>query len=154
MYCSTCGSALPANLSFCNRCGAKTNAEKSEDLSNPSPYPESLIWAMVSVFVAGMGVTIGLMAVMKNIAGFSRGIMLVMTFLSFFMMFVIEAVFISMFMRGRKALELDDHRRTKNNATRELIEAQPLTLQEPVASVTEQETRAFEPVYRKQGSDQ
>lgn len=155
MYCSACGSALPANLTYCNRCGARVSPVKEDEVAKPvESYSESLVWAIVSVFIAGSGVIIGMMAVMKQVVGFDLNVILTIAFLCFFMMFVVEALFISLLISSKKAAkELTDPVRLKEHATRELVEARPLNLTEPVPSVTEHETRTFEPVYNKQRSN-
>lgn len=152
MYCSSCGSALPTKLTYCNRCGAKVGGANLDDIAKPVEfYPESLVWAVVSVFIGGLGVIIGLMAVMKEVVHFDLSIIWALTLISFLLLLVVEGVFISMLFSSKKTaqrlLGLD---RTKENTTRELDEANMLALPEPVPSVTEQTTRAFEPVYNKQ----
>jgi hypothetical protein len=117
-------------------------------------FPDSLLWAIVSVFVVGLGCTIGLMAVMKNVVGFNNNIILTVTLLSFFLMFVVEGVFIwQLLSRRNVGKEVFDVERLKNTATRELDAAQARTLPEPMPSVTENTTRAFEPIYNKVKSD-
>jgi len=152
MFCSACGSALPANLTYCNRCGAKLGGVKADDIAKPVEfYPESLVWAVVAVFLGGLALTIGLMSVMKEVVHFDLGMIWVVTLISFFIMLVIEGVFISMFFSSKKTaqrlLGLD---RSREHTTKELDEAHRLALPEPVPSVTEEATRTFEPVYTKQ----
>jgi predicted amidophosphoribosyltransferase len=68
MYCSSCGAAVSQDLSYCNRCGAKLNGVKGDSAIKLSEAkPESLINAIVAVFVCGLGAIIGLMAVMKAV---------------------------------------------------------------------------------------
>src|SRR5260370_2361169 len=67
MYCSSCGLALARDLAYCNHCGARVNGSKDDRVIKAAElFPDSLIWAIVSVFVAGIGCVIDLMAVMKN----------------------------------------------------------------------------------------
>lgn len=151
MYCSTCGAAIPQNLTYCNRCGARVGA-KVDDLTKPIElYPGSLIWAIVAVFIGGLGAIIGLIAVMKEVAGFDLSMVWAVTMISFIMMLGIEGVLIWMFFSGRKtAKQLISGNRLKEQTTKELVEGSMPLLAEPMASVTEQTTRAFEPVYNKQ----
>ena len=144
MYCSSCGSAVPQNLSFCNRCGAKVDAiNKPAELS-----PNSLLNAIVAVFVLGLGAIVGLMALMKG-----DPIILAAAMLSFLLMLVIEGVLIGLLLKGRKgAKEAGGTERLKEQTTRELEGAQARLLPEPVASVTEQTTRTLEPIYRDRQS--
>ena len=141
MYCSTCGSAVAQNLSYCNRCGASLS--RSSELSL-----DSLIWAIVSLLIAGVGVNIGLLAVMKKVVGFHEGLIITVTFLSFLALLTAEGVLIRILLgvwRGNG--RADNALRPNEQTTRELGEAQPRELPEPLPSVTEETTRAFEPTY-------
>ncbi len=150
MYCSSCGTAVAAGLSYCNYCGAKLSAAKNVGITTPAElFPESLVWAMVTVFIVGLGCTIGLMAVMKDFE-FSKGSILAFTSLLFLLTLVIEGVFIGMLLgRKRGAKVAGDTKGLKPPATTELGAADVRALPEPVASVTEHTTRAFEPLQRE-----
>jgi hypothetical protein len=147
MYCSSCGSAVSQSLTYCSRCGAKLrSAEASLTL-------DSLVWAIVSLLVAGVGVIIGLMAVMKNVVGLHEGIIVVITALSFLALLTAEGVLIRILLGAWKGVrEADDAAGRKEQTTRELVEAQPRELPEPVPSVTEHTTRTFEPAYGERKS--
>lgn len=150
MYCSSCGSAVPANLRYCNHCGAKVNTKRNDDAPQPELFPESLVWAIVSIFVVGIGATIGLMAVMKEVLHFDMSLIMFFSLLSFGLMTVIEAVFIWLLLSrsriGKRQLQ------GKETPAQELSDASPRLLSDPVPSVTEQTTRAFEPVHQKRKS--
>ncbi len=151
MYCSTCGAAIPQNLTYCSRCGARVSG-KGDEIAKPIElYPESLIWAIVAVFIGGLGVIIGLMAVMKEVVGFDLSLVWAVTMISFMMMLGIEGVLIFMFFSGKKtARQLISGSRLKEQKMKELEEGSIPLLPEPVHSVTEHTTRAFEPVFNKQ----
>ena len=151
MYCSACGSAIPTNLSYCNRCGARVGTANDDSIAKPSStYPESLVWAIVAVFVCGLGAVIGLMAVMKKVVGFDAGIILAITYISLFMTLAVVGVFIAMLLKNRiRTNESIDHAELKEHQTKELAEGQMPALQEPLSSVTDDTTRAFEPIYRR-----
>jgi uncharacterized membrane protein YvbJ len=155
MYCSSCGSVVTQGLSYCNHCGAKLNGAKSESVTKSSElFPDSLVWAIVSVFVVGLGCIIGLMALMKDLLNFNTGIILTIASLSFLLMFAIEGVFIWMLLsRRRGAKEVRDTEEAKEQVTKELDAAQPRALAEPVPSITEHTTRKFEPVYSERKTD-
>jgi hypothetical protein len=127
---------------------------KGEDITKPAElFPESLVWAIVTVFVAGLGATIGLMAVMKQVLDF-KGVIIAFTLLSFLLMLVVEGVFIWMLLgRKRGAKEVGDTARLKEHAMKELGAAQALGLPEPAPSVTEHTTREFEPIYSEPKSE-
>lgn len=155
MYCSSCGAAVAQNLSYCHRCGAKVIGATDESINQPAElFPESLVWAIVSVFIVGLGAIIGLMAVMKEVVGFNLSIILAVTVVSFLLMLAVEGVLIWLLLHGKKgAKEVNDAQRLKEQATKELGAAQPRALPDPVPSVTEHATRAFEPSYRERESN-
>jgi uncharacterized paraquat-inducible protein A len=155
MYCSSCGKVVTPGLSYCNHCGAKLSGAKGESVTKSSElFPDSLIWAIVSIFVVGLGCIIGLMAVMKDLLNFNTGIILTITLLSFLLMFAIEGVFIWMLLnRRRGAKEVREAKQPNEQVTKELDAAQARALAEPVSSITEHTTRKFEPTYSERKTD-
>ena len=153
MYCSSCGVAVAQGLSYCNYCGEKLNGAKGDSvIKSPEVKPESLVTAMVMVFVFGLVAIMGLMAVMNRL-NLYVGQILALTLLSFLIMLLIEGVFISLLLRrARGAEEARDTAPLKEQATKELDAAQAKVLPEPVPSVTEHTTRAFEPIYTERKS--
>jgi hypothetical protein len=154
MYCSACGVAVAQGLSYCNYCGAKLSGAKSDNAINSSEVkPELLVSAMVGLFVLGLAGIIGLMAVMKAVLDLNVGLILAFTLLSFLIMLLLEGVIIRLLLlRKRGAEEAGDPLRLKEHATKELDTAQGRVLPEPVPSVTEHTTRAFEPIYNERTS--
>ena len=154
MYCSSCGVAVAQGLSYCNYCGAKLNGVKGEtQIKSSEVKPETLVAAMVIVFVFGLGAITVLMGVMKAVLGLNVGQILAFTLLSFLIMLLIEGVCIRLlFRRKRGTEEAGDTVPLKGQATKELDAAQARGLPEPVPSVTEHTTRAFEPVYNDRTS--
>ena len=145
MYCSSCGAAIARDLSYCNHCGARVNGAKGDGVSKPAqPIPDSLVAAIVFVFVGGLGCVIGLMAVMKNY-GLNDGLVIAFSLLIFLLMLVVESVFIWLLLSRKR--EVREAGRLDEQTTKELGAAQVQALPEPTASVTEHTTRAFEPVY-------
>jgi len=153
MYCSACGVAVAQGLSYCNYCGAKLNGVKGETrIKSPEVKPELLVSAMVMVFVFGLVAIAFLMVVMKEVLG-NAGQVLAFTLLSFLVMLSIEGVIIRLLLRRKRGTEeAGDTVRMKGPATKELDAAQARTLPEPVPSVTEHTTRAFEPIYNERTS--
>ena len=155
MYCPSCGVAVAQGLSYCNHCGAKLNGEKGDTLIKASELrAESLIIsAMVGLFILGLGAIAVLIGVLKAVAGFDLPILLAVTVLSFVLMLVVEGVLIGLLLKGRRgAKEAGDTERLEEQTTKELGEAQARALTDPVPSVTEQTTRAFEPIYGERRS--
>jgi anaerobic C4-dicarboxylate transporter len=151
MYCSACGSAIPANLSYCNKCGARIGTANNDSIAKPSQtYPESLIWAIVAVFVCGLGAIIGMMAVMKNVVGFETHLILAITMISLLLTVAVEGLFITLLFKSKlPATDSIQTPRLKEHQTKELAQGERLGLPEPLSSVTEETTRAFEPIYRR-----
>lgn len=148
MYCSTCGSAAGHGLTYCNHCGAKL-APAQTDIAKTTDVSESLVWAIVAVFVIGIGATIGLMAVMKNELHFHTGLIIFFSLMSFVLMTAIEAVFISLLLRRTKTRKDATSIAQDQKETKELAGAPARVLAEPMASVTEETTRAFEPMFER-----
>lgn len=62
MYCDRCGKQIDDALNFCNACGAQLKKEKSEQQS----VLNMLITALIVVCTAGLGVLVGLMAILLD----------------------------------------------------------------------------------------
>ena len=143
-YCSSCGASVGKGLSYCNRCGEKVIETGGDDLRQEAELSyDSLIWAMVAVFIGGLGVIIGLMAVMKRVLDFNDGLILGFTSLSFLMWFIIEGVLISLMWRRRANDDTTDAT-TGAAILAALRQAQERALPGPLHSVTEHTTRSLE----------
>ena len=151
MYCSTCGAAVAQGTSFCNLCGAKLNGAQGGESSGLTP--DGLVWAMVTVFVVGLGGIIGLMAVMKEAVHFSNEVILAVAGMFLLLIFAIELVFVGLLLKRTRAAKLaTEAAASKSAETKELGAAQPAALPEHMPSVTEHTTRAFEPSYVERGA--
>jgi hypothetical protein len=148
MYCSSCGTAAMQGLNYCKRCGAKLSGAKDEEIAKPAePPPEILIIGMVISFVAGLGVIMGLMAVMKRI-DFPQALITAFSLISFLMMLVIEGVFIWKLSGPRRAAkELRDTGRLKEQEMKELGAEQTSWIIDPAPSVSEHTTHTLEPIH-------
>jgi len=152
MYCSSCGVAVSQGLTYCNYCGAKLTGEKGDNAIKSSEVkPESLVWGMVAVLVFGFVAIVFLMMAMKMV-GLNVGQILAFTILSFLIMLLVEGVFIWQLWRRKRGAEETGAALSKEQATKELDVAQARVLPEPMPSVTEHTTRAFEPIYRERKS--
>jgi hypothetical protein len=151
MYCSSCGVAVGQGLTYCNYCGAKLNhadsADKPPDIK-PAGLVGGLVTMMVATFVMGLFVITIFMGVMKTVLHFEYGPLVAFTMLSFLIMLMLEGIFIRLLFRPLKRHDSEPRNtfRTNRTATKEL-EAQSRSPLEPVPSVTEHTTRAFDPIY-------
>ena len=149
MYCSSCGVAVAPGLTYCNYCGEKLSRTRNDRLTrSPEVKPETLVASMVFIFVFGLGAIAVLMVVMKAGLHLENGLILFIALLSFIVMLSLEGVFIRLLFRHRRGAEdAGDTVLRKGPKTRELDAAQARGLPEPMPSVTEHTTRAFDPIY-------
>jgi len=147
MYCSSCGVAVTQGLTYCNYCGAKLNYADSGD-KPPEIRPGGLVTMMVATFIMGLFVITIFMGVMKTVLHFEYGPLVAFTMLGFLIMLMLEGIFIRLLFRPLKRRDSEPRNTFQNNrgSTKEL-EAQSRMPLEPIASVTENTTRAFYPVY-------
>ena len=147
MYCSSCGSAVPPGLSYCNRCGADLRVKEESTGDRSGPGPNSLVWAIVAVTTIGLFLLIALMVFMKDLH-FNDGLIngfAAATLLSVMLVDVLFAWLLLSSRRGQAKVILEE---LKAERTRELTAAQTHTLPEPAPSVTDHTTRTLEPVPR------
>ena len=147
MYCSACGVAVAQGLTYCNYCGAKLGGASDNALKSSGPRPEYLVFAMMAVFIFGVGAITLLMGMMKSVLGLAVESVLVFALLPFLVMLLLEGVFIRLLLRRARGVEETSYTpRSKEQVTNELDAAHARALPEPVASVTEHTTRAFAPI--------
>lgn len=154
MYCSSCGADVMQGVSFCNHCGTRLALTQSGHIAKQlATLPESLIWAIVAIFVIGLGCTIGLMAMMKELLNFNNTLIVAFALFCLSLMTVVEGVFIWMLLtRHRSSKESGDKARLKEQVTKELNTAQARALPEAKPSVTEHTTRTLEPAFSERKS--
>jgi hypothetical protein len=152
MYCSSCGVAVAQGLSYCNHCGAKLGVERGDGAGRSSELkPELLVSAMAGVFILGLAAIALLMLVMRAV--FAEPLIIAFTLLSFLLLLLVEGVLIGLLLRRtRGAKATSGAAPSKEQDTKELNAAQARGLPEPVPSVTEHTTRAFEPIYGERKS--
>ena len=149
MYCSTCGVAIAESLSYCNHCGARLIASNTDKVAIPREVkPELLVSSMVLTFVFGLLAISVLLGVMKSVLGLELGQILAFAGLSFLILIVLEGVFLLLLLRRNRGAEKQTKTELQaGQTTKELGEPQVQALPEPLASVTDHTTRAFEPIY-------
>lgn len=147
MYCSSCGVAVTQDLTYCNYCGAKLNRDSVD--KPPDIRPGGLVTMMVATFVLGTFAITMLMGMMKAVLHFEYGPILALTLLSFLIMLGLEGVFILLLFRRKRGDYEPSEKKQDNRATTKELEAQSRSPIEPIPSVTEHTTRAFDPIYSK-----
>jgi predicted amidophosphoribosyltransferase len=155
MYCSTCGGTLTPGLSYCNHCGARLGEPGVKGGTKPAElFPDSLIWAIVTVFIMGLGGTIALTAVMKDARAFEAGQILGISFFCLIAMLAVEAVLVYVLLSRRsEGKEMKGKPKLEATTVRDLKAGSDLALPEPPLSVTDHTTRTLEPVYRERQQD-
>jgi len=148
MYCSTCGVAVAESLSYCNHCGARIVTLNNDKVTSREVQPGLLVSAMAGTFILGMFAITALLGVMKAILGLQVGQILGFAALSFSILIFLEGVYLFLlFRRNRGAEERSSTDSLAPHTTKELGTPQPPALQEPLSSVTDHTTRAFDPIY-------
>jgi hypothetical protein len=153
MYCSSCGVAVVEDLSYCKRCGAKLGGAQADGVKSTVLSPTSLVWAMVSVFIIGLGAIIALLAVMKGTDPFNEAMIKAFAVLSFLLMLAAEGVFTWLLLGRKEATKASGPTQLKAETTGELGAAERM-LPEPVTSVTEHTTRTMGPLYSERESSE
>ena len=152
MYCASCGKAAKKGVTYCTRCGARADGSTEHAASKLTEASFiTLVAGLMGIPIAGLGVVIGLMSVMKEM-GFSKELIIVFASLGFLLLLAAEAVFIWLLVQnraGRADKENGVNAGLKGVETRELGEAQVRALPEPMPSVTESATRPFEAIPRE-----
>ena len=148
MYCSTCGVAVAESLSYCNHCGARILTNRDEVDTSRDVKPGLLVSAMAGTFILGLFAITALLGVMKSVLGLQVGQILGFAALCFLMLIFLEGVYLRLLFRRNRGGE--ERARTESLAghtTKELNAPQAQALREPLSSVTDQTTRAFDPIY-------
>ena len=156
MYCSTCGAAVIQGLNYCKNCGTKVNdAKENADKLSESSF-NLLVAAVLAIPIAGLGVIIGLMSVMKDTLGFSNQLIGAFIAGAFLLLFTSEMTLIWLLVqRTRLVRKPEDNPRSKDSAQlpevviKGLNAAKTRELGEPIPSVVENTTRSLEPIARE-----
>ena len=148
MYCQSCGIRLTQQMRYCNRCGAllikpDNSADQKRYEKRLDNYLDGLFW----VTVLGLAFIFGGLILLKRFA-FKEWVLITFVSVSstaFLINFVVNLLGTLRLLKGAREIELPRESTTKE------LNSGPTLLAEPVApaSVTENTTRAFEPVLNK-----
>jgi Na+-transporting methylmalonyl-CoA/oxaloacetate decarboxylase gamma subunit len=155
MYCPSCGTELVQEMSYCNRCGANL-----KPVLNQAGVPSTrLVGATWAISVAVAAITLGGFAMVFTLimALVSRGVRfteagMALIFAALMIILAIDWLLIRQLSRviGKSQSSGDtDEKASKGNLTEKPVAQLGAPRDAPVSSVTENTTRAFEPVYRE-----
>ena len=148
MYCSTCGVAVAESLSYCNHCGTRIALSDSNKLaSSREVQPGLLVSAMAGTFILGTFAITALLGVLKSVLGLASGQILGFAALCFLIMLFLEGVYLVLLFRRNRDAGERPRTEPAGQTTKELGTPQVHALREPLASVTDETTRAFEPIF-------
>jgi hypothetical protein len=157
MYCSTCGTVVIKGLNYCNNCGARIGGAQTDDTLKLSESSFNLlVAAILAIPIAGLGIIIGLMSVMKEKLGFTNELIGAFIAGAFIMLIVAEMALIWLLIQRTKMVKkADDDSSLKDNAQlpevviKGINAAKTRELVEPIPTVTENTTRSLEPIARE-----
>lgn len=145
MYCAACGSEINDKLNFCKNCGAKI-AKEEED--TPRTMMNELLVTLTWVALGGLGILIGLTAVLLKNGFDHQGIMVIVGL-------YLAALFGICFMLLKQLPKLIDAKLHQKAGAPESYQppqlfakttAQLEEHREPAVSITENTTRNFEKI--------
>lgn len=149
MYCQTCGGRLAQALSYCNHCGANLSTLKVQSPAGTAGTEiDTLLWVIVGTTITLLGMALGALVLINN-GAINERLGMAFVILTFVTLVVSDGVLVWRLLRLNRGAEEIRAVPQLNDLSNE--ERDPLTARalyeplEPVSSVTEQTTRAFEP---------
>lgn len=156
MFCPSCGKSIDSGLSYCKHCGARVAGISDDSVDQ---IPESsfnlLVIALIGLPIAGIGVIIGLLSVMKKELGFGEEMIGVIVFMSFILLLLAELGLIWLLRHHTKMSKRSAEMRqpalaqTPDVVIKGLAEAHTQPAYQPMESVTEHTTRTLDAVPRE-----
>jgi hypothetical protein len=115
---------------------------------------DSLVWAIASVTIVGLGAVIGLMAVMKEVLHFPDSLIVAFSLLFLLAFLGVDSAFVWLLVKLKNGPKESGYKANqKALATRDLDDGQPRGLPEPVMSVTERTTRTLETAHQERKAE-
>jgi len=153
MYCHICGGRLAQALGYCNHCGAHLSTQKVQgQAGTASVAMDTLLWVIVGTTITLLGMALGALVLMKN-GAINERLGMAFVILTFVALLVSDGVLVWRFLNLNRGAEevsdvadLNELSSEEPNALSARALREPL---EPVSSVTEHTTRAFERSYGK-----
>ena len=149
MYCAKCGSQINLNLNYCNVCGAKTG---KDDETSQSSALNSLIAALIFVTLGGLGILIGLVALLLE-RGVTHETVAILATIYLAMLFGISFSLVRLTAK-LVDVKIKEKAESSNQAFQPVQLPAPNTAQleessQPPISVTEHTTRSFNQAFVK-----
>lgn len=161
MFCSSCGKSVNPGLSYCNHCGARV-AGKADGIAATSPQtPVNLfvvtlfVVALLVIPIAGLGIIMGILTVMKKELGFGEEFIGFIVFMSFILLLIAELGILWLLRSHTKMSPRASEPQqpvflqTPDVVIRGLPEGQMQPIHQPMQSVTEHTTRTLDAVPRE-----
>lgn len=143
MYCERCGKQIDDTLNFCNSCGAQLKKDGESGKSIVS----SLTNALISIAVVGLGVLVGLIAILLDKIEKSEAIF---AFATVYLLILFAICYLIM-RQISKLIDSDLVSRKAPDESRPVVQLPPRStnqleeFREP-ASVTDHTTRTLDPI--------
>jgi len=148
MYCSTCGMPVTKGLNYCNYCGGRiTTPEPGVELRQVRP--QFIVSAMAGVFVLGLPGIAFIIFMLNAALRLDAGQTMAFAWTTLLLLVALEVVFLMLLLRRKPRKHESDKDNFSGPQTKELEEKYQRSLAEPVSSVTEHTTRAFDSVPRE-----
>jgi hypothetical protein len=141
--------AVIKGLTFCNYCGAKLSATDTE-LEFREVKPGLLISAMAGIFVLGLPGIAFIIFMLNAALRLDPQQTMAFAWMTLILLVGLEVTFLLLLLRHRRRKdETRQGGRFTGSQTNELEMKDPAVLAEPIGSVTEHTTRAFDSVPRE-----
>lgn len=149
MYCSSCGVAVGKGLTYCNYCGAKLSSTDTS-LEFREVKPGLLVSAMAGIFVLGLPGIAFIVFMLNAALRLDPQQTMAFAWVTLLLLVALEVMFLILLLtRKRHKDDAPQERELQSPHTKELEEKYAGILAEPVSSVTEHTTRAFDAIRRE-----
>jgi uncharacterized membrane protein YvbJ len=153
MFCATCGNSVNPDLRYCNSCGARiSGADESESGQMSESSFNLLVSAILAIPIAGIGIMIGLLVVMKKELALKDELIAMIALMGFVLLLVSEGGLIWLLLhrtraaKKKKVTQVETPVQLADVQMRGLNEGQPRSAQDSISSVTEHTTRTLDAV--------
>lgn len=149
MYCSSCGVAVTKGLKFCNYCGGRLTSSDSE-VEFREVKPGLLVAAMAGIFVLGLPGIAFIIFMLNTALRLDPQQTMAFVWMTLILLVSLEFIFLMLLLRQRSRKGANREASQLNASHTNELEAKPQgILAEPIASVTEHTTRAFDAISRQ-----